>query len=242
MNRRCFLLACFMGWSSCCILEDRRDCPCTLSVLLQDIPAAGVSVSAGGQWQRALRDTTLLFYVPRGSIPLMAVSGASPDAEGRIRIPEGNDCPPLYLFSGEVECQGESARSVIRLQKQFCTLTLSFEGPEGWNSPLQAGIRGGVGGLSADGKQLDGPFHCSLGTDFSCRLPRQHPESELWLDLTLEDCLLRSFSLGTLLQRAGYDWTAPDLEDLPLMMDLSVTQISFHSDDWSPAVTLPIEI
>ena len=41
---------------------------------------------------------------------------------------------------------------------------------------------------------------------------------------------------------AGYDWTAPDLEDLSLQLDLSLTAITFRTTLWEKVIPLQIEI
>ena len=76
-----------------------------------------------------------------------------------------------------------------------------------------------------------------------CRpLPRQLPESELWLDLTTPEGTVRSFALGNYMLDAGYDWTAPDLADLPLQLNLSLTAITLRMGMWETVIPLEIEI
>jgi hypothetical protein len=58
----------------------------------------------------------------------------------------------------------------------------------------------------------------------------------------MPDRVVRSFALGNYLLQAGYDWTAPDLEDQPLQIDLSVTNISFRTGRWSTVIPLEVEI
>ena len=76
----------------------------------------------------------------------------------------------------------------------------------------------------------------------SARLPRQRPGDPLWLDIVLRDSVLRSFPLGTYLEEAGYDWTAPDLPDRDLEIDISVTSIRFQSGTWSDVRELDLVI
>ena len=75
-----------------------------------------------------------------------------------------------------------------------------------------------------------------------CRLPRQRAGDPLWLDIVLEDRVVRSFPLGTYLEAAGYDWHASDLEDRALEVDVSVTHIRFSSALWSTTQELEIVI
>ena len=58
----------------------------------------------------------------------------------------------------------------------------------------------------------------------------------------MPDRVVRRFNLGALLLDAGYDWLAPDLEDLELSLELSVTAITFRSGLWSTTIPLTITI
>ena len=52
--------------------------------------------------------------------------------------------------------------------------------------------------------------------------------------------VVRTFSLGEALRRAGYDWTAEDLPDIGLRLDLSVTEIRLVCEGFGPPI--PVEI
>ena len=56
----------------------------------------------------------------------------------------------------------------------------------------------------------------------------------------MPDRLLRTFSLGAYMEKAGYDWTAPDLQDLDLRLSLSVTAFTVRIGLWSD--TSPMEV
>ena len=73
-------------------------------------------------------------------------------------------------------------------------------------------------------------------------LPRQGPDAALWMDILMPDALVRSFNLGALLLDAGYDWSAPDLEDLDITLELSVTALTFRTPGWSRTVSLDLRI
>jgi hypothetical protein len=62
------------------------------------------------------------------------------------------------------------------------------------------------------------------------------------MDLTTPEGTVRSFALGNYMLEAGYDWTAPDLEDLSLQLDLSLTAITFRTTLWEKVIPLQIEI
>ena len=235
--------------ASCTLVkEDRNSCPCALTLCLEGTPGLPVTLQLQGEgYSRSLevpRDTTLVLMVPRSGVSVQAVAGAALQEGGRVGIPPGYDCPPVYLFSRRIDCDGEHAAATVRLQKHFCLLTLSFDGPSGWGEPYWAQIRGRVGGLSADGTPLEGDFSCRLdsGGSGGVRLPRQRSGDELWLDVTMPDKMVRSFALGNLMLEAGFDWSAPDLSDMPLALNLSVTALTVRSGAWERSISLSKEI
>ena len=97
-------------------------------------------------------------------------------------------------------------------------------------------MEGFYGGWTPDGSPAPGPFSRRLlpGTDGRAvlRLPRQGDDS-LLLHIVFSDQVVRTFALGTYIAGAGYDWTAPDLEDLTLTVDISLTSVTISSDLWT---------
>lgn len=227
------------------VKEERQDCPCILSVHMKDLPAWPAALYVNGSPAGAAqRDTVLGVWVSGGTASLTVVSGAVPTPDSlTVRIPYGLQAPPLYAWRANVDCRGETARADVCLRKHFCTLSLRFTGPPGWGRPLSVAVRGSVNGYSLDGGHpLEGAFYCLLSGSGECRLPRQRAGDPLWLDIVLEDRILRSFPLGLYLEAAGYDWYAPDLEDRALEVDVSVTHIRFASAQWSTTQQLEIVI
>ena len=253
-------------WPSCTIVkEGRRDCPCTLSVEMRSLPLCPVRLYADGRLAgEALRDTCLSVMVSRGpQSVLAAVAGAVPGtsvAPGmgalEVRIPYGSESPPLYAWSAVADCSGDTGSATVRLFRHFCNLVLDVVSPPGWDQPFQAAVRGEVDGWSltagpgssvgaaafGGGAPTAGPFRCTLSSGYTCRLPRQWPGGELWLDIVMPEGIVRTFPLGAVLLRSGYDWTAPDLPDIGLRLDLSVTQITLSYGVFSEVFPLEIII
>lgn len=236
--------------SSCALVKENRDpCPCRLEIRLTGIIEAPsrVLVNAGDEsWNYfAAGDTVIFTYVPRGKVTVTAWSGASEPLDGSFIIPEGSCAPPLYLCQCTVDAVGDEAIANARLRKQYCTLQISVDGPPGWGEPFGTAIRGSVKGISTDGIPLEGPFNCSLGDHtgyWGLRIPRQDPSSPLFLDIVMADSVVRTFSLGSCLLDAGYDWSAADLGDLDLQLRLSVTSLTIRPPSWEPEAFLSIEI
>ena len=230
---------------SCSVKEDRTLCPCALSIELRDLPGPVTVLfvdTAPPEIYTARQDTVMLVQAPKGTIRLMAVCGARLEPEENLQIPFGFDCPSVYLYSELVNTLCDSTRVAVQLNKHFCTLSLTFDGPEGWGEPFWAQIRGRVNGLDREGRPTDGDFSCRLDAGLTARLPRQDPDAELWLDITMPDHVVRTFALGTDMLQAGYDWTAPDLEDLPLRIQLSVTELILQTGLWKTVDPIEADI
>lgn len=248
---------------SCTVKENRAHCPCLLAVRISAVrspPATFVCISEQDAANINVPGDTLFHVpVPRGRVLALAYAGVEgiPHPEEGCTAPPGHAFPPLYLASASVEASGDSVAVHLPLRKQFCTLSLTLEGPPGWAEPYAMEVCGEVCGVSAEGAPLPGPFRAQLEPSqalplgaaqpssgiWAVRLPRQHPVDPLWLDIRMPaDSVLRRFNLGAVLQDAGYDWTAPDLEDLDLTLELSVTAVTFRSGLWSTVVPLTLTI
>ena len=53
------------------------------------------------------------------------------------------------------------------------------------------------------------------------------------MHIVFSDQVVRTFALGSYIAASGYDWSAPDLEDLTLHVDISVTSVTISTDLWS---------
>lgn len=245
MCSRWFAAAGLLCLLSCSVKEQREACPCALSIVLENLPGP-VSVQViGGSHQATYHsggDTVMRVQAPKGKIRLSALCGARLQPNEDLEIPLGYECPPVYLYSELVNTLRDSASVKPQLHKHFCTLSLTFDGPRGWGEPYWAQVRGQVGGMDREGHPAPGDFSCRLDTGFSIRLPRQSPNQELWLDITMPDRVVRSFPLDRYMLEAGFDWTAPDLEDLPLQISLSVTELLLSSGNWKKVIPIKMDI
>lgn len=252
--------------ASCSVKENRTLCPCHLAVQVSAIrspPATLVCLSSYKMLQINIPgDTLFQVDVPRSRVLVLAYAGVEevPHPEEGFAAPEGRDFPPLYLASSWVDAARDSVSVSLRLRKQFCKLTLRLDGPPGWADPYWIEVRSSVCGVSAEAVPLPGPFRCRFtftglssippatassadaGATVSLCLPRQAADASLWMDIMMPDALVRSFNLGALLQDAGYDWSAPDLEDLDITLELSVTALTFRTPGWSRTLSLDLRI
>lgn len=234
-----FLSLCFLA--SCSVKEDRRACPCRLALDFDGLCVTPVMLDVRGEEgyahaQAVFSDTLLVLDVPRGRVSVAAAGGAVPDGEGSVRIPAGEEAPPLYLFQAGVDAAEDRLDLPVRLRKQFCLLELLFSGPPGYGPPFAVEVEGDYDGWLRDGTPLKGPFSRRLLPDGDgralLRLPRQGDDT-LRMHIVFSDRVVRTFSLGSYIAASGYDWTAPDLEDLTLQVDISLTSLTLSTDLWS---------
>ncbi len=234
----------FLFEASCTVKESREDCPCALYIRLESLPLSPARILVTGEGFRqeleVSRDTVLVVRPPKSGALVRAVAGATLEGDETVNIPYGYDSPPVYLFGADVDTSRDTAAVNIVMQKHFCGLTILFDGPEGWGEPYWSEVRGKVDAIRWDGTPIEGSFSCRLDSGQCIRLPRQRPEQLLLLDITMPDRIVRSFNLGYYLEEAGFSWTAPDLEDLTLEIQLSVTALTIRADNWSRVIPLEI--
>ena len=224
---------------SCSVKENRDACPCVLVLDFRDLRVTPVMLDVAGEGythaQLVRSDTVLVLQVPKGGVSVSVTGGALGDADG-VRIPAGEEAPPLYLFHADVPAGAEQVILPVLLRKQFCTLELLFSGPPGYGPPFEVEVEGSFDGWLRDGSPAPGAFSRRLlpGSDGRAvlRLPRQGDDS-LRMHIVFSDQVVRTFSLGSYIAASGYDWTAPDLEDLTLQVDISLTSVTLSTDLWS---------
>lgn len=243
-RRACRALLVLLLSTSCTVIkEDRSECPCELAIHLSGPGPIEYRVDdlEGGVLHTGSvpRDTVVYCDVPRSRVRIVAVSGV-PLGDG-LRIPFGSGSPPLYLYQGVISAHGEALKVNAALHKHFCLLTLVLDGPPGDGEPVGVTVRGAVDGIGLDGRPTRGDFSCRAVSGV-CSLPRQAPSDLLFLDIVMEDHVVRTFALGTYIREAGYDWANTDLEDITIHISLSVTHIRFRIGDWTREVSVSVEI
>ena len=235
--------------SSCSIKENRAECPCALTLELTALPVRPVVLGVAGEGYSLTEvihaDTVLVVPVPKGDLAVSAIGGALAEGDGSVRIPEGEEAPPLYLFHANVSTEAEQVVLPVLLHKQFCTLELLLKGPPGYGPPFEVAVEGAYGGWQPDGSPAPGPFSRRLlpGSDGRAvlRLPRQKDDS-LLMHIVFSDQIVRTFALGSYIAASGYDWSASDLDDLTLHVDISLTSVTVSTDLWSRTEDIEIWI
>ena len=211
----------------------------------------------------------LEYEVPRGSVGVSAVAFGrdfstplrsarndrlqSGNYEDKIRIPVGEQMDSLYGFFKMYHTRCESVLCDVELHKEFCTVSFTL-GEDGYSSPYRIEVWGNVAGVSAwDLMPLDGDFRFapSLGNGvYQVRVPRQVDNSLELVMLEIPDqvgydgerVVVDRLPLGEYIARSGYDWTAEDLADVNVALDLEMQQVMITVSGWDGVVVMDIVI
>lgn len=234
--------------SGCSVKEDRDACPC---ILFLHFPEGGkewekLVVFLNGD-QFSVRDTVDLRQldpkgyrrmVPRGQVHLLAAApiGTAFSPIGRLPIPEGKDCPPVYMDARTLDTRSSVVRDTVHLYKNHCRLTMEFSylDPIGFEQ-LEMSVTGGVDGYDERGQMTEGRFRYPLHPDEQGRcqvfLPRQMDES-LALVMEKDGIVCQTFAIGEFMKEVGYDWSSPSLKDCRMSIDVAITSMVVEIGGW----------
>ena len=198
----------------------------------------------------------LEYEVPRGSVGVSAVALGNeiPGQAGydgivgydgdEIRIPVGEQMDSLYGFFRMFYTRCESVLCGVDLHKEFCTVSFTL-GKDGYTSPYDIEVWGNVAGVSAwDLMPVKGEFRYApvqKNEVYQVRVPRQEDNS-LELVMMDDDDIVDRLPLGEYIARSGYDWTAEDLADVNVALDLEMQQVMITVSGWDGVVVMDIVI
>ena len=239
---------------SCSVKEDRSVCPCHLTVdpsciflpLEEDLASLDVSGAGSFLLTQELYEVNgpepFVVEVPRPNVFLTVHSGAGDcflPGEG-IRIPPGEQCPPVYMYSRRIVTDGETAEAAPLLSKQYCLLTVRIVPlNDVFLESFHLSVEGTVCGYNLDASPAPGEFRCASAPSAEgiCEmcLPRQRDNS-LMMQVLEGEHSLRWFALGEYIAASGYDWTTPDLEDIYLEIDYAATEFTIRVNDWETTI------
>lgn len=242
--------------TACPVKEDRAPCPCILDIdfACPESPGAGnvgliVESPDGIVW----RDTVDVIRsgqgyqvpVPRARLHVRAWTGEDVHASDLgILIPLGQDCPRVYMHDSDVRTDGEYFHEDIILRKNHCVMTLLTEGEGRISSSLT--LKGNVAGYDALGRPVQGDFEFllddgGLEEGYVAVLPRQ-ADASLMLEIDDGKGNHKAFALGRYIVSSGYDWSAPDLDDVTVTIDYALTEIRLVVSGWESVYRYDVEI
>lgn len=252
-------------FAACSVKEDRDDCPCRL---ILDFPAGcapGNEVDLDISGNGYVIDTTIVSGgvgdaddgqefsdsvefvedIRKGRVVVNAwhPSGLRFRRDSGFVIAAGEECPPIWLHSFIVDAYGESVRRTVALHKNYCLLTISMSGDP---DDVDLRIFGNYVGYGRNAQVLGGRFDCQMRHDaregdWEIRLPRQL-DSSLRLLVSSGNGASKVFAIGEYITGSGYDWDAPDLDDIEVEMDYASASVTFKIDKWTETVSFEVVI
>ena len=187
--------------------------------------------------------------------------GKSAEYDGdEIRVPVGEQMDSLYGFFKMYHTRCESILCDVELHKEFCTVSFTL-GEDGYSSPYRIEVWGNVAGVSAwDLMPVQGEFRYApilKNGVYQVRVPRQVDNSLELVMLEIPDqvgydgeragndgerVVVDRLPLGEYIARSGYDWTAEDLADVNVALDLEMQQVMITVSGWDGVVVMDIVI
>lgn len=231
-------------YAGCSVKENRDLCPCRLVLDFSEVDTAviwsadlDVNASDGFVFNDHIDGplrNEYMFDVPRELLRINVWYGRDGyETETGLRIPYGRQAPEVYFHSSEVDARCELQKELIRMRKNHCKVTIRMTGNN--TDPIKIALLGNVDGYMNDGRPSQGPFRAEerMNGDGICSivLPRQLDDS-LVMELDNDTGILTRFALGEYIAESGYDWNAPDLEDIVIDLDFAVTHLTLVIQGW----------
>ena len=236
-----------------------------VGALEYEVPRGAVGVSAVALGRDFFRyrssDSVGASTPPRSARNDKLKSGNDGD---EIRVPVGEQMDSLYGFFKMYHTRCESVLCDVELHKEFCTVSFTL-GEDGYSSPYDIEVWGNIAGVSAwDLMPVQGEFrYAPMQEDgvYQVRVPRQEDNSLELVMLEIsrqarndngvmpdqvghngERVVVDRLPLGEYIARSGYDWTAEDLSDVSVALDLEKQQVMVTVSGWDGVVIMDIVI
>lgn len=246
---------------SCSVKEDRVPCPCFITLdfsavdregfisegfetLTWDMfPEAGPEEGSSGLLGIADLPSEMYLEVIKGEAVLDVVCCENDrylPGHG-IQIPYGEDCPSLFVHSRLLDATVMQLRDTVVLHKLSAGLKIRLNNLSGLG--VSFALTGNVSGYDESWMPTYGDFYRKLVPDgngeCTAAIPRQFDES-LKLCVYDDEGLVQAFALGQYIAESGYDWYAPDLEDIILEIDYNRTGVSITVNQWRKTLSFVI--
>lgn len=251
--------------SSCTVKEDRMPCPCyiefealpglgyelydNICFVCLDQNSRAVECTQDISWHEALGGTRDV-KVSKGIKYLSAIQGLNRSyMQGNsVIIPLGEQADSLGCFTVAANCYREKYLMQIDSTKHFSTVTIKVMEDDRDDYPYILRVRGDVNGFDfRTMSPVEGDFchvpKINRRNEFIFRLPRQFPkDGRIFLDICdrlnydIDPHVLASIGLGEMIDRAGYDWTRPCLQDIQIRLTYSIAHIQISISDWHTVI------
>ncbi len=249
--------------TACSVKENRNHCPCHLLLDVSEVStelfdSLDVALDEGNG--RAQRFPLCLSLLPPGPVAVDVAKGrlslnVCAVENGAVwlssigdvmEIPQGEQCPPLFLHTALLDARVEELTETVVLHKSFCSLHIKMDGTDPSQPyPFSLQVRGDVDGFDVNGRPKDGLFnpyaYPTAEGQCTVRVPRQKDDT-LELLMCEDEVPLATFALGEYLKAGGYDWTVPDLADVSVRIDCARLTIRLKIEKWSETFHFNVEI
>lgn len=245
-----------MTFLSCSVIEERTGCPCIVEIDMEDeIWSSGADIIVHGthgsisyyHFAAHEMDSSVTIEVTDRDRADVLVCPASLSDHVRddlgIVLSSGLPCPDMFLFATDLDTSQEHIVVKAVAHKNHCDVNVRFE--NSFPSSCLLELHSSFCGISLSGRPLEGAYrqHVALSETgmVSCRLPRQ-ADASASLDIIPSSGSVRHIALGSLMQQAGYDWDAEDLEDINLTIDYTTSVIRLECGAWDKEIFIPVVI
>lgn len=241
------IVACLSGALLCigCSVKENRDlCPCRLVLDFREVDSDAIrsvdlylTADDGFVFTDNVAaedyEEEYVVSVPRNGMHLGVWSGdAGATPEAGLIVPLGSDCPEVYMYSSDISTYSEELHENVVMRKMHCRMTINIKGKE--VLPASLVLLGNVCGYDKEGKPVAGEFEYeAYPQNGVCKviLPRQIDDS-LVMEINDGSAVLKRFALGNFIVQSGYDWNAPDLEDIEVDLDFAATYLKLTIQGW----------
>lgn len=240
--------------SGCTVQEDRSGCLCTFRVNLSCVDTEELLAHGHDMLHIGVKDAVpvplaclpeeMIYDVPRGEVSLFAV--AAPDmyveADGSVSVAPGEEFPEVYTYYMQGNISLVRTDTVF-MHRNHCNLQIKLLEEDAFRSSLE--VSGTVRGYDSAGGLVGGEFRVDVSPDgngvCTVRIPRQ-ADGSLRLTFDKGTAVQRTYAIGEYIISGGYDWTAPDLEDISVSVSLSRIRLEFSTQLYSETVRIDVVI
>ena len=241
------MLSALFMWAGtgCGIKEDRTGCPCRLVVDMSGVSMASddsleLMIASDSSWiysckvDHASLQENFVVEIPRVPLRLMAwCGGEGMVSRDGLTIPLGRSCPKVHTHLSEIDADAEVVHDTLLMRKNHCVVSVNFRYDAGEDVRLT--VSGNVCGYDRYACPIEGEFLAEAVRASEDGLPQVVLPRQCGGKLSLNVDMggnVKTFPLSEYIDATGYDWTAPDLEDLMITIDMVRTTVSLVVSGW----------
>ena len=243
---------------SCSVKEERTPCPCWLGLDISGCVdrSDSLTLSLWGERSSLSEEVCIGDYpnllermVEKGIVTTAAVCGYDKTCvrNGSVLSKAGEEAYAVLGYVNTIDCTGEEARDSVALGRQTARIHLAVETNPDEDYPYELSVAGDVCGLMIrDLSPVKGEFGHRLHLDServcTFRLYRQLAGSRPVIIVRKDGQEVDRLPLYDWIRAVGYDWSAPDLEDIFIGMDYAKANVTITVSDWQNGDKIHITI